>query len=275
MLTFLFWNLNGKNLSASLTRLARLHQVDILILAESNHPQTGVALLLEAFNSDDGLPSYHHSPSNCRSIEIFTRFPQRRLVTLRDEAHYTIRQVTVPDSLSFLLVAAHLLSPRSIRDNTRYTEAYEVARTIRTIEQQQGHVRTILVGDLNMNPFEEGMASAYGFHGVMTREIARLEQRQVQGKNYPYFYNPMWRFFGEHPINPSGSFYYRKSEHLCYFWNVFDQVLIRPALLPFWLDESLAILTTDGVVNFISERGVIRKGEQFSDHLPLLFRLEV
>jgi hypothetical protein len=275
MLTFLFWNLNGKDLSASLTRLVRLHGVDILILAESRHPQTAPALLLEAFNTDDPLLSYHHAPSNCRSIEIFTRFVPRRIVTLRDEPHYTIRQVTIPDRLTFILLAAHLLSPRVIGADTRYSEAYELARTLRAIEQQQGHARTVLAGDLNMNPFEAGMASAYGLHGVMTREIARLERRQVQGKNYPYFYNPMWRFFGDHPVSPPGSFYYRKSEHLCYFWNIFDQVLIRPALLPFWQDESLTILTSDGVVNFLSERGAIRRGELFSDHLPLLFRLEI
>ena len=34
MLTFLFWNLNGKPLQHTLAKLAARHQVDVLILAE-------------------------------------------------------------------------------------------------------------------------------------------------------------------------------------------------------------------------------------------------
>jgi hypothetical protein len=66
----------------------------------------------------------------------------------------------------------------------------ELANSIRSVEQKIGHTRTILVGDLNMNPFEEGVVSAAGLHAVMTRRIAEKQSRIVQEKEYPFFAIP-------------------------------------------------------------------------------------
>ena len=65
---------------------------------------------------------------------------------------------------------------------------------------------------------------------------------KVQGKAYPFFYNPMWSRFGDGNPGPPGTFYHRRSEHHVYFWNMFDQVLIRPSLLHrFDLEDPLII----------------------------------
>ena len=42
-----------------------------------------------------------------------------------------------------------------------------------------------------------------------------------------FFYNPMWGHFGDALDGPPGSYYDARSEAVAYFWNVFDQVLIR------------------------------------------------
>ena len=47
--------------------------------------------------------------------------------------------------------------------------------------------------------------------------------RFVQGTDYPFFYNPMWGLFGDGREGPAGSYYYAKSGHETYFWNIFDQ----------------------------------------------------
>ncbi|NKB18146.1 MAG: hypothetical protein HC770_08835 [Pseudanabaena sp. CRU_2_10] len=145
---------------------------------------------------------------------------------------------------------------------------------IRRVEAELGHSRTIVVGDLNLNPFSNGVVSARGLHGVMTQGIARKEDRKIQGRVYPFFYNPMWKHLGDRANSPPGTYHYRKSDHVCYFWNIFDQVLVRPALLDLWDEESLQILTGDGQQSFLTPSG-FPNAKSFSDHLPLLFRLNL
>ena len=64
----------------------------------------------------------------------------------------------------------------------------------------------------------------------------------------------------------------RLSEPDTIFWNILDQVLIRPDLLDRFKNSDLRILTTDGTVSFLKGRGVPNESVA-SDHLPILFRL--
>ena len=52
MINFLFWNLRGKPLKEHVTTLCREHEVDILILAESNIPREE---LLDMLNKNKEL----------------------------------------------------------------------------------------------------------------------------------------------------------------------------------------------------------------------------
>jgi len=122
-----------------------------------------------------------------------------------------------------------------------------------------------------MNPFEDGVVSTNGFHGVASRRIAEKRKRTVQKREYPFFYNPMWNFFGDATPGPPGTYYYKESD---FFWNMFDQVLVRPDLLPFFSNEDLKILTSDGNTSFLSSQGV-PDVNVVSDHLPIFFKLEL
>jgi len=125
-----------------------------------------------------------------------------------------------------------------------------------------------------MNPFEDGMISAKGFHAMMTRKLTEKTERVVQGKTYPFFYNPMWGHFGESLPTPSGTYYHSRSEHIAFFWNMYDQVLIRPALLPYFDSEDLFILTSDGKNSLLTSNGT-PDSQSSSDHLPILFKLNI
>jgi exonuclease III len=275
MLTFLFWNLNGKNLISSLDKLVVTHEVDILILAECNHPELIPGNLLLALNSGGQDAQFHYVPDKYNYIQIFTSFPKSYVMPVaEDNKHYTMRRITLPGRDEVLLVAAHLLSQLHAKEDTLYAEAIKFAEKIRSTETELGHSRTIVVGDLNMNPFSNGVVAARGLHGVMTQKIARKKPRTVQKEAYPYFYNPMWGYFGESTNSPPGTYYYDKSGHVCYFWNIFDQVLVRPDLLSQWDDESLRILTSNGQQSFLTAKG-LPDTINFSDHLPLLFRLNL
>jgi hypothetical protein len=275
MLTFLFWNLNGKNLAASLARLASKHSVDVLILAEATAPEVVPDSLLPVLNASAPLPLFSLAPDQCERIQMYTRFAPSLAVPVSEDAFHMIRHIRFPDRPDFLLVAAHLPSKLRDSEKSQYDEMLVFVREIQRMEAQVGHTRTIVVGDLNMNPFEYGVISAMRLHGVSSKTIARKGARKIRGKVYPFFYNPMWSRFGDQPERPPGTYHYRIASHECYFWNVFDQVLIRPSLLDFWDDRNLEVLTSDGEVNFLSRRGGLPGGRNRSDHLPLLFKLDL
>jgi hypothetical protein len=170
----------------------------------------------------------------------------------------------------------HLPSPLHRSDEDQDETAREVAAEIRRVESDVvRHRRTLLVGDFNLNPFEHAMIKASGFHGVMSQSIAREGSRKVAGQEFPFFYNPMWGCMGEHPDRPHGTYYYRRGGQVCYFWNTFDQVLIRPSLLDYWSDGDLKVLTDDGEQSLLTRKTRTPNRVNGSDHLPILFRLNL
>jgi len=92
-----------------------------------------------------------------------------------------------------------------------------LAGAILEAERRVGHARTVLIGDLNMNPFEAGMIAADGLNAVMDKRIAAKGFRKVSGKRMQFFYNPMWSRLGDESIGPSGTFYYRSSDIMAIF----------------------------------------------------------
>lgn len=129
-----------------------------------------------------------------------------------------------------------------------------------------------------MNPFEGGMIAAGQFHGVMTRKLAERGRRQVTGRHHQFFFNPMWSLYGDENTGPPGTYYKWMSEANCYFWNAFDQVLLRPQLLGYFPPErqrdNLRILTTDGTIDYLDVNGIPNR-RLVSDHLPVMLRLEL
>lgn len=269
MTTFLFWNLNKSPLEALVTELAEIHQVDILILAEC---EIQASLMLGALNQN-ASSRFHLTDSECEKIVIYTRFSGEFIQEKFNNNRLTVRRLVLPGSEELLLAAVHAPSKRDWRDKSQPFECVELASTICSIEQEVGHRRTVLVGDFNMNPFEDGMVAANGLNAVMTRNVASRELRTVQGKVYPFFYNPMWGHFGDAVDGPSGTFYYGGSEHVNYFWNMFDQVLIRPELLSMFRNKELRILSFSGERSLLPPKG-LPDASSGSDHLPLLFRLD-
>jgi hypothetical protein len=84
----------------------------------------------------------------------------------------------------------------------------------------------------------------------------------------------MWGLFGDRTDSPPGTYYYASSEQRVFFWTMFDQVLIRPDLLPRFDPKDLEILHSDGTASFLTTDGT-PDATTASDHLPLLFRLSL
>jgi hypothetical protein len=150
------------------------------------------------------------------------------------------------------------------------SSAIELCRNLERVETRQGHSRSIVAGDLNMNPFETGVMFNHAFNATSTRAVAERETRAVQRVRYSFFYNPMWGCFGDRTPGAAGSFYRSAGEAVNYHWNVYDQVLLRPAVMDGL--EEVRILDHDGQESLLTANG-IPDSTNGSDHLPLFFRL--
>ena len=263
---FLFWNLNRTDLHGFVSRLAHQEKINVLILAEC---PTDPALLLQTLNADSS--DYQYAAGNCGHLRFFTRFDSGWLKPLFESHRVSIRQLTLPGRESLLVAAAHLPSKINFSEESLLVESVHLAQSIDEVETTVGHQRTILLGDLNMNPFEAGMVIASGLHAVMSRHIAARKTRLIQRQKYKFFYNPMWNHLGDHG-DAGGTFYFEGTEHLCYYWNLFDQVLLRPDLLKEFTPENVRIPTSIGDCSLLQDDGRPDK-EALSDHLPVMLEL--
>ncbi len=270
MVTFLFWNLNKKPLEKMVANLAFGRQVDVIMLTECTIPSN---VMLQTLNTKEDA-QFHLSYSECKSVVIYTRFSREFIVPVREHARLTIRRLALPARTEILLAVIHFPGKLHWRNESQALECPRLADFIAGAEDQEGHTRTVLVGDLNMNPFEDGVVGASGLNAVMTKRIASKRIRTVQSGEYRFFYNPMWGRFGDATEGPPGTYYYKSSEHVTLFWNMFDQVLLRPALMGVFRNEELKILSTDGKTSFLTANEVPNACVA-SDHLPILFRLNL
>lgn len=270
MLTFLFWNLK-RDRSDLLASLTRQHGVDVLLLAECTLKPATVLEALNARRSD-----YFYVRTDCPKVSIYTRFSDEFMPAHRDGDDYSIRRLRLLDRPEILVCAVHF--PSKLRqapiDQTMFSVNF--GDQLAAAEEAAGHSRTIVVGDFNMNPFDDGMVTSRGLHAVMTREIASRPVRRVKGETNRYLFNPMWNHFGEKAAGHAGTYYYASPKARADFWNIYDQLLVRPELLPFFDPEDLSILHADESlgVRLVTSRGFPNASE-VSDHLPILFRLRI
>jgi hypothetical protein len=88
------------------------------------------------------------------------------------------------------------------------------------------------------------------------------------------FFNPMWSHFGDASQGPPGTYYKACSITDCMFWHLFDQVIYRHAASPLFNGDVPRIIQSDGSEQFCSTKGLPLR-DRFSDHLPVIFELDV
>jgi endonuclease/exonuclease/phosphatase family metal-dependent hydrolase len=183
----------------------------------------------------------------------------------------SLRLITPPLGPGIIVAAAHLRSKLQADDFDQHIASADFNSQILAAEQEVGHKRTLVIGDLNMNPFDPGMVAANGLHAVMDKTTAYKERRVVQGERYEFFYNPMWSRMGDESRGPPGTYYLdRSGRAINHFWSTFDQVLLRPDLLKFYNYDRLYVLDQINSVNLLKD-GVIKR--ELSDHLPIVIDL--
>lgn len=279
---FLFWNLHGVSsathqnrpaeLCASFTRLVKRHSLDVLIFAECDLTDGDVSKAL----NDAGVGTYVKPWSRSEKVHVWTRLPSADVEDRYNgkmAERITVREVQFPNTLPLLLVGVHLRDRQTVyTDSGRALGTAEVADAVRRVESRVGHSRTILVGDLNMNPYEAGVVGTQALHAVMTKDLARAVGGWSAREDHSCFYNPMWGFFGDMSAGPPGTYFFPNTqEPTNHFWHLYDQVLVRPELVDQFV--KVEILDGDGQESFLTHTGRPR-AKMLSDHLPLFFEFD-
>jgi hypothetical protein len=264
--TFLFWNIQKKPLQHRVARIADRFGVDVVLLAECSVPE---ADLLAALNTPLAAPAWTR-------LKLFTRLPTGAVVDRFTEVadRMTIREIRLVSAPPFLLAGVHLPSKFNWKDADHNFWIRYLVDDLQRIEGSQPG-RLVLVGDLNMDPFDDAAVSGFGLHALSTRRDAeRRMGRVTEGRDSNRtFFNPMWALLGDRSGMPAGTFYRHASLPLNHFWHALDQVLLRPALADKLV--SVQILDRDGIDRLTHPIGGWPDTDIGSDHLPLLFTLDL
>lgn len=275
MLTICFWNLNKKpEVLSHLICLAQSHSVDVFILAEC---PVDLEPARSALNGSGIAGTYREVVQAEAKVRALTRlgiedFVHRFTGHGRYLAAWTLRAPTLtpPEAL---VVGVHLPSKAggfSMTDQA--SVAMEVIKELTDVEDGREHRNTILIGDFNMRPYDEGMTLVTGFHGLMTKALAGLPDRRHLDQPRRRFYNPMWGLFGDRTAGPAGTYYWRNSAPHNTHWQMLDQVLVRSQMISCLRD--LHILDHDGQHALVTRDG-LPDVDHSSDHLPLLLQVEI
>lgn len=125
-----------------------------------------------------------------------------------------------------------------------------------------------------MQPFESAMTDADGLHAIGLRSVAAQSARKIRGvvAATDFFYNPMWRTFGQHQHPDAGAATHHwlgRSAHEL-GWHMLDQVVLRPEETTRFPENQLRIVTQIGGIGLLDADGLPDR-QTASDHLPLVF----
>jgi len=265
-LKVLFWNAGKKKVDNLLASMTTLDEFDLLVLAEYDTSINDfLALVNQTEDAFEEIPQI-----GCNRIHIYIRLGLAIHEHGPESSYFTSKKLVFSDVFSMLLVGVHLPSKLHQSEQTQTLEAMEFKREIEEAEELLDTENTFIVGDFNMNPFEAGMVGASAFHSIPCDKIASSEKRVIKEREHKYFYNPMWNLFGDSDNNP-GSYFHRSSEQTVYFWNILDQVIVRPKLIPLFRKSSLRILQRINNTSLVNDSG----RPSLSDHLPIIFEFNL
>lgn len=207
MLNLLFWNLKKKSLSESVGLLAKKKEADIVVLAEMPPRAEDILTRLRQYDStfevSDQILSH-------RRVVLYHRRSATQVQYLHHAKFWTIYQLSLSDGLPLILVAVHMPARSGrgyIGSDNRFPLFQRLRQDILKEESISGTDRTVVIGDLNQNPFDREVVHLETLNAVMDPDIATDVSCRWHGQTYKYFYNPMWVAYGQRQA-PLGTYYY-------------------------------------------------------------------
>lgn len=261
---YLFWNTyRNEQINSVLCDLIFENGISIVVLAEYT---ADIKDLIKLLNTC-GISMQQVITTGCERIHILRRAG----------IHIEPKQQTDRASIQVIedntiLCGVHLNS-QIYSDNAerREIDIEQIVADLLKLETELDTKNTIIVGDFNINPYDKTCVSARYFHGIPIYKDAMRETRTVAGKEFHMFYNPMWNFLGDFR-EPYGTYYHSSADTVNPYWNVYDQVIIRPALRKRFADDSLRIITETATVSLLDKNK--HPDCDISDHLPITFEIK-
>ena len=263
MARLLFWNVQKHASADIIAQIASSNHADVIALAEAGHLEDAVLTRSLWTHSQQ---TFRRAVGAFR-IRVYSSLPED-YIQVRADANglvlISLRQVFAPD---LLIAFAHLPSKMTTDFLGLATLATRLRAAIEDAENIVRHSRTIIMGDLNMEPHEVGLLSSEALHATMCMRIARGRSRTVHGEERRFFYNPMWNLLGDQTRGPPGTYYRSTNDPDAQFWHMIDQVLLRPDVIDLVDIDSLAIITRSDEVALARRNG--RPNSRHSDHFPI------
>lgn len=260
----LFWNTGDNNDIDIIEQIIIENDCDIASFAEL---EVDANILIASLHGK-GFKYYHIPSPGCERLTILSKYELADVENYAESYYYTFKVFPHPHLKSILIAFVHFPSKLHADLYDHLGEASDLKEAIEEMESIVNCENTIILGDFNMNPFDPGMISARGMHALPIKTQAKKGDRIIRGKKYKMFYNPMWKFFTEEH-GPGGTFYYSKATSLLFHWNILDQIILRPKLIPIFNISELKLISFIGSKNLITKSGIIDK--KISDHLPVFF----
>lgn len=256
-----FWN-TKKNMAINeyIADIICENNIDILVLAEysAEYGELQSELKKRKIEIEECMTN------GCKRITVLKR---KYNVESGFQGRYCSMQII---DKKYILTCLHLPSKLYMERKKQDIAIYRIVEEIQRYEKSLGIEKTIIVGDINENPYETGCLGAGRFHGIPVYQDAMREYRLVMDEQFKMFYNPMWNLLGDFSF-PPGTHYYMGNEVDNPFWNIYDQVMIRPCLREFFIDSELKILWKTKNRKLIDENG--HPSRTISDHLPIIFEI--
>ena len=270
----LFWNLCRKDSFTNvIADIIRDEEIDLVAFAE--FPK-GKELFFESeLRAVDKSFTYLEPIADNRRIDVFYKsgivdiinsFGGERIIV--DRIHSSA------NGQDYYIVFCHLRDARNVSKEQLAGFAREIVKEILDFEKEKDNHHLIVCGDFNMNPYDNAMIEHDSFNAMQTAALANKCNRNVYGKPYLLFYNPMWGLFGDlHGQDVPGTYYYAPSIPIQPYWHILDQVIMRPEVINVFDKKQLKIVTKGPSYNLLNANNNIC--HKYSDHLPIKFTLNI
>lgn len=270
-MNILFWNTyrnkHQKNIDSSIIELINQNNCDIIFLAEYVDELTELCFNLNLTSKE----TYKILPNNkgCDHIKGLIK-KKYRICSLLETSRYQILKLETT-SYKMILAAIHNHSKLHSSEEKQKDTLSSLHQDIKEQEMIHNTKNSIIIGDLNVNPFDSVCIAANSLFAIPYKSELKTPTAIRNGKTYEKFYNPSWKFLGNNEL-PYTSYRYDNGEFIDYYWNMFDQVIIRPCLIDAFDNENFKIIThTNNHELVLNEKP---NKNNYSDHLPIFCKFE-
>ncbi|PDZ04043.1 hypothetical protein CON03_20370 [Bacillus cereus] len=287
---FMFWNVNLSTQGDDYNK--RLENIMKVIVETSKEYNLDFILLAEAqkFNTQEMLKLLNYDKEKYRvgiREDILLDTKQRFVILHTIDKENVVWQKIEPKrrilstyynlyGTKILINLVHLRDKYNYSDKTLDGHARNHAKYIRRLEDEFKIKNSLMVGDFNLNPYQDGMINVDAFNAIMCPNIASKGIRRWSGEEYKYFYNPTWSIFGKQGDGQVlGTYFYNNSSEVdVAYWYMLDQLLLRKDMLDLYKSSSLEIISKVKTIELTNDKGIPNTAE-YSDHFPIKFTIEI